>query len=129
MQHFSSIATATGTQIWPYHYKIKGHPSLINLINLVEIESPMLYTKSQPQSFLRTGEEYFKCYYYIKAILFNGAKLFQQIVNIPFTEASMWNLVITGKAVSEKTFKYFMILYPFIAQWQGQITPGRGANF
>ena len=29
MQQSSSIATATGTQIWPYYKKVKGHPSLI----------------------------------------------------------------------------------------------------
>ena len=59
MQQFSSIATATGTQIWPYHKTTKCHPSLIILTNLVDLESPMLYTKIQPQTFLSTGEEYF----------------------------------------------------------------------
>ena len=28
MQQSSSIATATGTQIWPYYKMVKGHPSL-----------------------------------------------------------------------------------------------------
>ena len=42
------------------------------------------------------------------AILFNGAKLFEQIVNILSTEGSMWNLMKTVQAVSEKkTFKEF----------------------
>ena len=59
MQPSSSIATATETQIWPCHKKVKGHPSLIILTNLVDIESPMLYTKIQPQSFLNIGEEDF----------------------------------------------------------------------
>ena len=59
MQQSSSFATATGTQIWPYHKMIKGHPSLIILINLVDLESPMLYTKIQPQCFLSTKEEDF----------------------------------------------------------------------
>ena len=59
MQQSSSIATATGTQNWPYHKKVKGHPSLIILTNLVDLEFLMLYTKSQPQSFLSTGEEDF----------------------------------------------------------------------
>ena len=36
MQHSSNIATATGTQIWSYHKKVKGHPSLIILTNLVD---------------------------------------------------------------------------------------------
>ena len=52
-------ATATGTQIWPYHEKVKGLPSLIILTNLLNLESPMLYTKIQPQSRLSTGEEDF----------------------------------------------------------------------
>ena len=54
----SSIATATGTQISPYHKTVKGHPSLIILTNSVHLESPMVYTKIQPQSFLSTGEEF-----------------------------------------------------------------------
>ena len=59
MQQSSSIATAPGTQIWPYHKKIKGHPSLIILTNLVDLVSLILYTKIQPQSFLSTREEHF----------------------------------------------------------------------
>ena len=62
MQHSSSIATVTGTQIWPCHKKVKGHISLIILTNLVDLESLMLYTKIQPQSFLSTGEEDFYKY-------------------------------------------------------------------
>ena len=38
---------------------VKGHPSLIFLTNLADLESSMLYTKIQPQSFLSTGEEDF----------------------------------------------------------------------
>ena len=61
----------------------------------------------------------------MKAILFNGVELFEQIVNIPSTEGRMWNLKKIGQAVSEKkTFEVFMILYLYIAQGQGQITPG-----
>ena len=48
MQQSSSIDTANGTQIWPYHKKVKGHPSFIILTNLVDLESLMLYTKIQP---------------------------------------------------------------------------------
>ena len=59
MQQSSSIATAIGTQIWPYHKTVKGHPSLIILTNLVDLESLMLYSKIQPQSILSTGEEDF----------------------------------------------------------------------
>ena len=37
----------------------------------------------------------------------------------------MWKMVKIGQAVSEKkTFKDFIILYLYIAQGQGQITPG-----
>ena len=42
-----------------YHKKVKDHPSLIILTNLVDFESLMLYTKIQPQSFLSTREEDF----------------------------------------------------------------------
>ena len=57
------------------------------------------------------------------AILFNGAKPFEQIVNIPSTEGPMWSLKKMGQAVSEKKmFKDFMILYLYRAQEQGQIS-------
>ena len=59
MQQSSSIATTTGTQICPYHKTVKSHPSFIILTNLVDLESLMLYTNIQPQSFLSTGEEDF----------------------------------------------------------------------
>ena len=52
------------------------------------------------------------------AILFKGAEPFEQIVNILSTEDSMWNLVKTVEAVSEKTFKDFTILYMYIIQGQ-----------
>ena len=48
------------------------------------------------------------------AILFNGVEPFEQIVNILSTESSMWNLVKIGQAVSEKTFKDYMILNMYI---------------
>ena len=60
MQHSSSTATATGTQIWPYHKKVKGHPYLIILTNLVDLESAMLYIKIQP--FLVLEKKIFKCF-------------------------------------------------------------------
>ena len=77
IQQSSSIATPTGTQIWPYHKKVKAHHSLIILTKLVDIESPMLYTKIQSQS---TGEEDFLSvlpYMGMAAILFNDAELFE----------------------------------------------------
>ena len=78
----------------------------------------MLYSKIQPQSFLSSGEEG------ITAILFNGVKPFDQTVNILSTEGHMWNLMKNVQEVSEKkTFKNFTILYMYIAQEEGQITP------
>ena len=59
MQESSSIATATGTQLWPYHKTFKGHPSLTILTNLVDLEFPMLYTKIQSQNFLRNWRRRF----------------------------------------------------------------------
>ena len=58
----------------------------------------------------------------IAAILFNGVEPFEQIANFPLTEGSMWNLVTTGLAVSEKMFKDYMILhmYMYIAQGTGR---------
>ena len=46
-----------GAQIWPCPKNIKGQPTNIIWTNLVDIESPMLYTKIQPQSFLGSGEQ------------------------------------------------------------------------
>ena len=85
--------------------KVKGHPSLIILTNLVDLKSPMLYTKIQPQSFLSTREEdskVFLPYMNMAAVLFNGAEPFEQIVNIPSTEDPKRNQVKIGQAVSEK---------------------------
>ena len=57
-------------------------------------------------------------------ILFSDAEPFEQSVNIPSTEGPMWNLVKIGQVVSEKkTFTDFKVLYLYVAQWQGQITP------
>ena len=55
MQHSSSIATALGHKF--YHTIGRSKVILVIIwINLVDLESPMLYTKIQPQS---TGEEDF----------------------------------------------------------------------
>ena len=63
------------------------------------------------------------------AILFNGGEPFEQIGNTLSTEGPMSNLVKIAQAVSEKkTFKNNTILYMYIAQGQGQITP-REQNF
>ena len=54
------------------------------------------------------------------AILFKGAELFEKIFNIPSQK---------DQEVSEKIFIDFMILYLYIAQGQGQISPGCGVEF
>ena len=58
------------------------------------------------------------------AILFNSAEPFEQTDNIPSTQSPMYNLMKIGQAVSEKkTFKDYTLLYMYIPQGQGQITP------
>ena len=130
MQQSSSIATATWTQIWPYHKTVKGYPSLIILTNLEDLESSMLFTKIQPQSFLSTGEEAFQeflPYMDMMSILFNCAEPFEQIGNTLSTEGPCeiwWKLLKQRR----RHFKNYTILYMYIAQWQGQIT-FKGQNF
>ena len=62
------------------------------------------------------------------SILFNDAELFEHIDNTSSTDGLMWNLVKTGQAISDqpawKTYKDYEILHMYIAQGQGQITPG-----
>ena len=61
----------------------------------------------------------------LAATLFNGVEPFEQIVNTPSIEVSMWNLVKIGRAVSEmKTFKDYTILNTYTAKGQGRITSG-----
>ena len=84
-----------GTQIWPNHKKVQGHPRIIFWTNLVDTESPMLYTKIPSQGFLSSGEDFqvqFGTYMDIAAISFKGVKPFEQIVNIHSTESPIWNL-------------------------------------
>ena len=55
---------------------------------MVELESPMLHTKIQHQSFLGSGEEDFEVflpYMGMAAVLFNGVEPFEQIINILLT--------------------------------------------
>ena len=59
---------------------------------ILDLESTMLYTKIQPQSFLGSGEEDFNCvllYIGMTAMSFNGAEPFEQTVNAPSTEGPM----------------------------------------
>ena len=51
-----------GAQIWPCRIKVKSQPMVIIWTNFVELESPMIYTKIQPQSFLGSGDEDFKVF-------------------------------------------------------------------
>ena len=84
----------------------------------------MLYTIIQPQSFLGSREEDFYVflqYMGMAAILFNGAKPFDQIGHTFSIEGLMWNLVKIAQAVSEKkTFKSYTILYMNIAKGRGR---------
>ena len=61
------------------------------------------------------------------AILFNDAEPFEQIVNIPSTEGPMF--VYSGEnwpvGLEKTTLKDVNVLYLYIAQGQGQITPRR----
>ena len=64
---FPSLAQQLGYKFDHTIKKVKDYPSLIILTNLVDLESPIPYTKIQSQSFLSTGEEDFKCFYHIWA--------------------------------------------------------------
>ena len=57
-QHFRPYR-CMGMQIWPCHKKVKGQSTIIVWTNLVDLESMMLYTMIQPQSFMGSGEEDF----------------------------------------------------------------------
>ena len=60
------------------------------------------------------------------AILFNDAEAFEQSVNIPSTEGSMWNLVKIGQVVLEK--KTFTDLCVCVCVCGGGGVGGRGAG-
>ena len=62
------------------------------------------------------------------AILFYGVEPFEKVIETLSTKGPMWNLVKIAQAGSEKTFKKYTILYMYVAQGQGQVTP-RGQNF
>ena len=90
---------------------------------MIDLEFPMLYTNTPPQSFFRSGEEDFKV-----VLPYMGAESFEKIINTFSTEGPVWNLVKTAQAVSEKTFNNYIILYLYIVPGQGQITL-KGQNF
>ena len=87
-----------GTPIWPCCKKFKGSLTVIIWTNLADRESLILYTKIQPQNFLGSGEEDFKCMG-MAAISFDGMEPFEQIGNILLTKGPMWNLVKITQAV------------------------------
>ena len=101
-----------GTQIWPCCKKVKGQPSTIIWTNLVEFKSPILYTKIQSQSFLGSGEEYFKAflpYMGMAAILFSGAEPFEQTVNTLSTEGPykiLWKLLMRFQRKIKKNTQF-----------------------
>ena len=91
------------TQIWPWCKKVKGQPMIIIWIHLVELESSMLHTKIQLQSFFGLEKSFkFLPYMDMAAILFNCPEPFEQTGNTLSTEGPMWNLVKIAQAISEK---------------------------
>ena len=126
-----SLYKSIETPIWPYRKKVNGQPTTIIWTNLEELEKTMLwyqYSASKPSWFWRRGILSVLPYVDMEAILFNGTKPFEQNGYTLSTEGPMLNLVKVDRAVLEKTFKKFTILYMYIAKEQGQITL-RGHNF
>ena len=106
-----------GTRIWTCRKKVKCQPRVIIHTNLDDlVSSQCSVTRFSLEAFLVLAKKIFKCflpYMGMVVIFFNT------------TEGPMWNLVKIGLSVSEKkTFKDYKILYMYIAQRQGQITPG-----
>ena len=62
------------------------------------------------------------------AILLTGVELFEQVVNSLSKDGPIWNLVKIAQGNLDKKFKIYTMLYMYITQWQGNITP-RGKNF
>ena len=61
----------------------------------------------------------------VAVTVFNGTEQFEQI---PSTESFIWNLVKIRQAVSEKTFKDYIILYHIYSLEARADKPG-GQNF
>ena len=64
----------------------------------------MLFTKIQPQVFIVLEKKIFKFFtiYGHGSYLFQWRETFEQIVNIPSKQGTMWNLVKIVRGVSEK---------------------------
>ena len=97
--------------------------------NLVDLVSPVLYTKSQPQSFLGSGEENIKSFYHNG----HGSHLVQWCgtiwtVLIPFWQKAQceiwWNLL---KRFQRRHLKIHNFIHAYSLRTE-QITPA-GANF
>ena len=93
-----------GKQTWPRRKKVKRQCTTIILATLVDLSSPMICAKIQPQGILNSGEDFerFLPYIVIAAILVNGQRQFQQSFVSPTYGGSTWNLSKIGSAASEE---------------------------
>ena len=92
-----------GMQIWPCCKKVKDQPMIIVWTDLVDLESLMLCTKSQPQAFLVLKKWIFKCF----TIYGHGGYLNQQTVSICINFQSPFNrrLHMQFEEISPKGFR------------------------
>ena len=92
----------------------------------------MVYSKTQPQSFLGSGEEdYFRSFtiYRHGGHLVHWCGTIRTNCQYPLDSGPHVKSGENSQAVSEKKiFKNYTIVYMYIAQEQGQITP-RGQKF
>ena len=92
-------------QIWQCHKNGQGQPSDIIWTNLVILEYPMLFTKFQGHRQFRSREEdflRFKTYMGMAVILVMWPGSFEQTFVPPSHGGFIWNLTLTGQAVSEE---------------------------
>ena len=90
----------------------------------------MLYTKIQPQRFLGSRVIFLSVFtiYGMVAILFKGPEPCLTNCQYPIHRKPHVKSGETDQAVVGKLFEDYTILYMYIPQWQGQITP-RGQGF
>ena len=85
--------------------------------NLVDLVSPMLYTKSQPQSCLGSGEENIKSFYHIWAWLPSCSMVWNNMnsVDTLLTEGPMWNLVwnLLKRFQRRRNFKFHNFIHAY----------------
>ena len=97
--------------------------------NLVELESLMLYTKIQPQSFLGSGEEDFKAflpYMSVAAIFFNGMEPFKQAKRRPMEKN--WRKLLK-RFQRRRHLKITQFYYMYIAQAWARADNSKGIKF